>query len=485
MRADSPTIAPSPLIAPLRRHLLLAAIAVTCLAVYGSFVPMDFKTLDWEQAVSQFKQVPYLELGVYKRADLVANIVLFVPLGFFWLGALDLDRRKRWPGLIAAPLLAVVLVALAIAVEFFQQWTVRRTVSQNDMIAESVGAVIGMGLWLVAGRWLIGRVRAVLSPGEPVATHEEQTAAIVQRWRRFLLLYALGFVLYNIQPLDLAFSPDSLRQKAADGRILLVPFASLKGSVFNALWQIGSDILLFLPIGLLLRVGSSQPRSLLAATLLCLLAACGIELLQLFVFTRYVDTTDLFISTIGGFLGGLLAGRLLRWRERASHEMESGSSMRGPLAILLGVAYTVPLCIFNWQPFHFVKTMDEFWHHLNLAMGMPFSSHYVGTEFNALTKVMRDVMYFAPFGVLCRWVSERRGKSLWPGRVIVVLIGLLLGCAIEIGQAATVSRIADITSVILNVIGAFLGWWTWGLICRKPEVREKGTKVVRGESPTH
>lgn len=473
-------------IAPLRRHLLLAAIAVTCLAVYGSFVPMSFKTLEWEQAVAQFKQVPYLELGVYKRADLVANIVLFVPLGFFWLGAIDLDRRKRWLSLLAVPLLGALLVALAITVEFFQQWTVRRTVSQNDMIAESVGAFIGMGLWFVAGRWLIGRVRAVLSPGEPVTSHEEQTAAIVQRWRRFLLLYALGFVIYNIQPLDLAFSPASLKQKAADGRVLLMPFLSLKGSVFNALWQIGSDILLFLPVGFLLRLGPRQPRSLPKATLLCLLAACGIELMQLFVFTRYVDTTDLFISTAGGFLGAWFAGRFLHARWKATQDSENYP--RAPLALVIGAVYIVPLCIFNWQPFHFVKSMDEFWNHLSMAINMPFSSHYVGTEFNALTKVMRDVMYFAPFGVLCRWVCEGRGKGLWSGRVIVVLIGLLLGCVIEVGQAATITRVADITSVSLNVMGAFLGWWTWGLICRRPQVRgperRRGTGDIGAEGPS-
>jgi len=481
---DEPALA-----SPLRRHLLAMAIIMTLLAVYGSFVPMTFKTLAWEQAVSQFRHVPYLDLGVYKRADFVANIVLFVPLGFFWLGALDLNRRSRVGAILAAPLLLAILIALAIAVEFAQQWTIRRTVSQNDMIAESVGSLIGIVLWFTIGHWLMQRVRLVLSPGKPVATQQEQNIALIQRWRRFLLLYAIGFVLYNIQPLDIALSPASIKQKLADGRVLLMPFKSWGGSLFkfNSLWQAGSDILLFIPIGLLLRLGRHHLRSLVSACLLALLVAVAIETTQLFIFSRYVDTTDLITSTIGGIIGAYIAGQLFHQLQLPDHERIATRAVRIPIALGLCLGYTFALLAFSLQPFDFDASHAQFIEHLHNAIALPFTGHYVGTEFNAMTKVMRDVMYFAPYGVLLRWAFSSGPSSPWLGRLMVTMIALVIGCTIEVAQAATLTRYADSTSVMLNIMGGWLGWWTWGLIGRKPRIRGQRSEVsgqrseVRGQ----
>ncbi len=460
--------------APRRPHLLLAALAATALAVYGSFVPLEFHHLDWADAVRQFKRVPYLELGVYKRADLVANIVLFLPLGFLWLGALDIDRRTRTAAMLAAPLIAGLLAALAVAVEFFQQWTVRRTVSQNDMMAESVGAIAGILLWLLAGRWLTARVRDVVAPGEPVATRNEQTALMLLRLRRFLLLYTIGFVLYNIQPLDVALSAASLRQKYDDGRILLTPFVSLRGGLFNALWQSGSDILLFLPIGMWLRLGENRLRRFPLTVVLIVLAACLIEAMQLFIFTRYADTTDLFTGALGGILGALLVGRLAAERDDAVPTERAGAHTAIGWALCL--AYTVPLLIFSWEPFTLVATRAEFWRRVAGAINPPFSGHYFGTEFNALTKVMRDVMYFVPYGAALRWSrgDAEPGVLSWIG---ITLLAVALGITIETGQAAVIGRYADLTSVFLNVIGAWLGWWMWGLIFRRPPLVRRSPRM--------
>lgn len=468
------------LAAPQRRHLLLMAMFVTLLAVYGSFVPMNFRTLSWEQAVSQFREVPYLDLGVYKRADFVANIVLFVPLGFFWLGALAMNRRTRAAAIVFAPLLALALVALAIAVEFAQQWTVRRTVSQNDIIAESMGGFIGIALWLTTGHWLMQRVRGVLSPGEPVASQREQAAAILQRWRRFLALYVLGFILYNIQPLDIALSPASLRAKFAGGRVLLIPFESWNGSLlrFNSLWQAGSDILLFIPVGVLLRLGRHRLRSLVSATAMALCIAIAIETAQLFIFSRYVDVTDLITSTIGGLFGAMIAGVLARSLASPQDRRQDSFRHRLILSIALCLGYTAALLAFSLQPFDFNASHEQFMEHLRSAFALPFTGHYVGSEFNAMTKVVRDVMYFAPYGVLLRWTYSSPNRSPWTGRWLVTLISLTIGCAIEIGQAATLTRYADITSVMLNIAGGWLGWWTWGLIGRKPPIREQ-TPLMR------
>jgi len=463
-----------------RWKLAAAALVFTVVAVYGSFVPMEFKPLAWEQAVEQFKAIPFLDLGLYKRADLVANILLFVPLGFLWLGAIDVDRRRRTAALLAAPFIAMVLIALALAVEFAQQWTVRRTVSQNDIIAESVGAVLGMVLWLLAGRWLMRRMREVAAAGEPVATSAQQTVAFVRRLRRFLLFYAIGLVLYNVQPLDIAISAEAIRQKMDDGRVILKPFARMRGNPINGLWQAASDVVLFIPIGVLLRLGRLGLRGMITASLLALAAAAAVELAQLFIFSRIVDTTDVITSTIGGVLGALLAGWLVRPRD-------SDASPRGVTALRLlasaglCIAYAIPLLIVFWHPHRLVSSMADFRAKLRGLWVLPFSSHYFGSEFNALVDVVRGVIYFVPFGALWRWAWRGSDRLLWPGRLLVLITSTALAALIEVGQAAVVGRYADITDLCLNVAGAGLGWWVWGLVFCRPPVIER--PVPRGVVP--
>ena len=65
-----------------RFWLLVVAVVYLAFVVYGSLVPLRYQSLPWEQAVARFQAMPYLTLGIASRADWVANLLLFVPLGF-------------------------------------------------------------------------------------------------------------------------------------------------------------------------------------------------------------------------------------------------------------------------------------------------------------------------------------------------------------------------------------------------------------------
>ena len=72
-----------------RSLLWLAALAYTAFVIYGSLVPLDFHALPWDEAVARFGAIPFLKLGIGSRADWVANLLLFIPLTFLWMGALS------------------------------------------------------------------------------------------------------------------------------------------------------------------------------------------------------------------------------------------------------------------------------------------------------------------------------------------------------------------------------------------------------------
>ena len=45
-------------------------------------MPLELNDLTLEAAISQFKNIRYLNLGAESRADWVANILLYIPLAF-------------------------------------------------------------------------------------------------------------------------------------------------------------------------------------------------------------------------------------------------------------------------------------------------------------------------------------------------------------------------------------------------------------------
>ena len=79
------------------RTLGWATLAYAVFVVYGSLVPLDFHYRPLAAAWDAFLQTPYLHLDVGSRADWVANILLYIPLGFFatgWLAAVSRSRAQ-------------------------------------------------------------------------------------------------------------------------------------------------------------------------------------------------------------------------------------------------------------------------------------------------------------------------------------------------------------------------------------------------------
>ncbi len=129
------------------------AIASLMFVIYASLVPLRYTPQPMEKTIELFKKTPWLKLEISSRADWVANGLIMLPSGFLAAGAVDWRRKKRWALLIASPLLAVALVAVVFAIEFFQLWFPPRVVSQNDIFAGAIG--FGRRDRVVVASWAI------------------------------------------------------------------------------------------------------------------------------------------------------------------------------------------------------------------------------------------------------------------------------------------------------------------------------------------
>jgi VanZ family protein len=196
-----------------RWYAVLAAASAAFIA-YGSFIPFNFRGRSPGEAWDTFAWVMQTRWRVESRSDLLANVLLGVPLGFGILGARRVDRPGRAAAVRAGLTLWPGCVALAAAVEFAQLYFPGRTSSATDVLAQGVGAAVGMAGWVLTGQRLTDAARRVWA--------DPRAGGAAGR----LLLAYLGLVaLVQLLPLNLTASPYRVRRRFRSGDVTLAPFA--------------------------------------------------------------------------------------------------------------------------------------------------------------------------------------------------------------------------------------------------------------------
>lgn len=428
-----------------RRHLAWAAFAYVSFVIYGSLVPLDFQAKPLEVAWAEFGGMPFLNLGIASRADWVANILLFIPLAFASAGMLCLGRGLAVRLAASALVLASCLV-LSLSIEFVQIFFPPRTVSRNDVMAETLGAAAGIAVWWLWGQhlmdWYLGwrRVSGNAALGERLA------------WTYLAALSA-----YSLLPLDLTISAVELYHKWQEGKVYLLPFASLPGNAVEAVYALGMDMLLWLPPALLFRL--SGKRSSLRAGALTLAAAALLEGMQLFVYSRVSDVSDLFTATLGAAAGAWLGARLAA-RGGLRPLAPSAVSRSSPwLPWALATAWCALLAAVFWYPYDFRIDSRDVAERLESFGRAPFSAYYYGNEFRAVTEVLHKLLFFAPLGALLGWWVVRLP---WTWRLGAAALAFLLlagvPLTIELGQVLLPEKFSDSADLLLETLGGVLGY---------------------------
>jgi len=467
---------------PHRRAFLLAAVFFTAVAVYGSLVPLAYRPLDWAEAIARFREIRYLSLGVASRADWVANILLFIPLGFLWLAVVGVGHSRRGyenmgpapshtrtnaakPACCEVPVpflsqprcmtalvafgVVATLAALSVGLEFTQLWFPPRTVSLNDILAETLGAIVGAGLWLTLGpavtQWL-HRLTSVQRPKQKLD------------W--LLEAYLLGLIVYSVLPLDLTIRPQELVQKYRAGKISLVPFAHWRFDL-PTFYGMFRDVITFVPVGMLAatwRVPAGEAVRPLALSLaLGVSIAAALEAAQLLVYSRFTDVGDILLAALGVAAGTLA---MQRWygRDRVGPiDRPSKRVLASATAALLWCGVLLVVFCAPFEPIHdpslIRQRYEGFWQ-------VPFASLYQGSEFHAISEILKKFFFYAPLGTLfALTVLPLAMPRILRGFLLVALLAVAAGVAttIEMIQVFLPPHVSDITDVLLCTTGAAIG----------------------------
>ena len=433
-----------------RHILLLLAFAYTAFVIYGSLVPLHFHRHPWEEAWTLFRDIRYLNLGIGSRADWVANILLFIPLAFIWLSVLWHRKSIFWRIAVTIFVLAVC-VGLSIGIEFTQIFFPPRTVSLNDILAEGIGTVVGIAAW-----WMIGaRVITWL------ATWRDARGPL-DIFGRANYLYLFFFFAYNLLPLDLTISPVEIYHKWHEGRVLLIPFSYPFANPVQALYNYFTDVLVWVPVGFFWRMSSRKGP--LRDTAILLMLPALLEFLQLFVYTRVTDVSDIITGALGIGIG--------LWLTRVWHRGGGDPAQTKPFSlshfnmapwIWVGsaLAWALIVTMVFWYPFdfHIERTFVRERFQAALARA-PFEIYYYGTEYRAATEVLHKLLFFAPVGIFLALARLRIKHYSYrtPASIAFVIFIAGLAALVEVGQLMLPGKFADGTDWVLEMLGGLAGY---------------------------
>ncbi|HET7313411.1 VanZ family protein [Salinisphaera sp.] len=229
----------SPINSPHR--FVYASFAAAAFILYGSLYPFQFH----DASLIAAAQTLFLSHHLHDQpwSGLIANVVLYVPLGLFCVAAQD-DARPAWRQVMFA---TAVGTALCLCVEMTQFFDTNRVTTITDIFPNVIGTLAGAALSLPLTRWLGRRV--------DVDTPARQTAAL-------LLLSFLAYRLFPYVPtLDLHAYWRALKPVVVHPSVHAFDIAS-----YGVIWVVAAALLADL-------VGRGRSRWLIVAVMPAVLSA--------------------------------------------------------------------------------------------------------------------------------------------------------------------------------------------------------------------
>ena len=413
------------------RHTLTLSIWLGYLffVIYGSLVPLDFRPFPLEEAWAIFQHIPMHKLGVESRADWISNGVLYVPVGFLTAHLLiqKFPEVRRAPLFILAGLFSITL---AFSIEFSQIFFPPRSVSQNDLLAEVVGSLIGL---ILAGRF--SDFTTALHTG--FSNPRRLTLHLVEA-------YLVGYIAFSLFPYDILLSSTELEQKIRGDNWGWLLAGDPHGKILIVLKAL-SEIILTLPFGLYLGYRSGpQPATLKRAFLVGSLLGGFIEIAQFFTASGVSQGLSL-ATRIAGVCGGLAL-----WTHRENWSLERLAALAQRYTVPLGVTYLLILLKVNGWFSHRWDGAEFAASRLGELQLLPFYYHYYTTEAKALVSLAFVCIMYLPIGLLT-WIN--RGK---PAHAFVY--ALLAASFVEAGKLFLQGMHPDPTNIMLGALAS------WGMV---------------------
>lgn len=403
-----------------RRAIQFFWIMFAIFIVYGTFIPFRF-SLNKEFLLfklTRISWVPFIDPDGSRASipDMVQNILLFIPFGFFGFFSLQKEKKFR----IAH--ITFIGALFSLSIEILQLLTTRRITSVTDIVTNTSGTFIGA----LAAFILVYLFSELIS------------SCYFQKYLHsqalFPLLVSLTLLVFSaLQPFDFTLDVGSVWPKI---RTLLAH--PLDFSLI--LRDEGVVFLRFALFSYLCAIFFQENRSSYAIMkglgISCVLGIF-LEGSQLIVGSRMPGIQDGMVVVLGSLFGGLLAGISAR----------KMFSRNGWVALII-LATLISAGIQTLSPFQLAELRRGFnW--------LPFLPYYQKTTFVALSNFIESSLMYFPLGFGLQYLLSQKTFRFF----FIVLIALGIAVPLEYLQGWILGRYPDITDIIGALTGTFAGLW--------------------------
>ncbi len=267
-------------------------------------------------------------------------------------------------------------------------------------------------------------------------------------WVGYLLFLVYGSLVplkYQARPLAEAW-----------GEFQQIPFLNL-GSASRADWI--ANGVLYLPMafltGYLVLMAIPRGARFLAlpmAGLLCMGLAVAVEFGQVYFPARTVSQNDVMAEWIGSWLGVALVARYFDWFKSLLGSLADDPNQLRPLIL---DAYAIGYLAFALFPYDTLITWTEIESKIMSDRWGWLLAGSISRPSLVILQVCAEFLLTVPFGVLLVRCGGRRFDPPMPA----ILVGAILGLAIEVAQFFLVSGISQGLSVINRTAAVWCGVW--------------------------
>ena len=410
------------------------------LVAYGSLVPFDYRAVPISEIWSRFLDMPYLRLGVASRADWVANILLYVPMGFLsvaWLG----ETARSTKGKVLCVLVGFLGCSfVAATIEFLQIFVSPRTVSLNDIIAENLGAIVGIALWYTIGGRLTRLWKAMSAGGR-----EAIDAALV--------LYVLLYLTLSLFPFDFLVSLSELSWKLTTHHYHAFIAGAACHDLKRCVVMLIAEIIAVVPFGILIGIRSGGRQSHIFSTALLYGGTFGIiiEVSQFFIASGVSQGASVLTRILGLGLGLWLFPSIGGgWFYALRPFLRIG-------IVCAAVPYFLLVMNLNGWFIQDWIGLEEALFKLDKKMFIPFYYHYFSTETRAVSSLLCNAAMYVPIGFgYWAWCFSRR--AFFGSTLIPALFGGIAAALIETGKLFLAGKHPDFTNILIAAVSAGIAY---------------------------
>jgi VanZ family protein len=412
----------------------LAALGYVAFLLYGSLLPFDFSAT--AEIVSRhfhdaFGFWPFAHTQHTSKADVVTNLVLYIPAGF--LIALWANVSGRKSSVAAFAIGSFACMILSGMVETLQAFSITRVTSAQDWLMNAFGGAAGAATAVTRGRaWFVALARKMrlLWPQRPAAVF----AAVL------MVLLALDAFFPYRPTLDVS-------QVAHNFRASRFSFETGLAAHYWHHWLV-QRVAAFGLLSCLLACGARRPgwRTALAAVLWTMAFAAAIEAGKIFIESRSANIANVVMSAIGAACGGLSAVKARRLDRRWA--LACGT------AVLMGY-----LSYLELEPFNFAWDVPQ------MELKVPAGAQWLPLYDYVARGGIEDVSLFGTTLLLTAtavWLAGQacRQPARW-GQWKRIAIGALsmaaMGLLLEGLQFLLPQRVPSISTVFGFLVGGAIG----------------------------